>query len=189
MTMETLLERRQLTAKAAFDLVDGLLAGLEAMHSVEVAHLDLKPTNVVMRGGKEPVLVDFGLAGRHIRLGCGSGAYGAPEIWGYTSGHGHVSPMPADVYAAACLTYEALTAQALFTQETEVALISAHVTHDGWPTPLRSLHQERVLAPVAVLLGRALRRAAKDRINVTTFRKELRALAPALSSLPWPFPA
>jgi serine/threonine protein kinase len=188
-TMETLLARRQLTAKAALELVDGLLAGLEAMHSVGVAHLDLKPTNVVMRGGKEPVLVDFGLAGRHIRLGCGSGAYGAAEVWGYTSGDGPISPMPTDVYAAACLTYEALTAQALFTQESEVALISAHVTHDGWPNPLRALHQERVLAPMAMLLGRALRRTPKDRIDVTTFRKELRALAPALSALPWPFPA
>ena len=188
-TLETLLARRQLTAKGALDLMDGLLAGLEAMHSVGVAHLDLKPTNVVMRDGKEPVLVDFGLAGRHIRLGCGSGAYGAPEVWGYTSGEGPVSPMPADVYATACLTYEALTARALFTQESEVALISAHVTHDGWPNALRSMHQERVLAPLAMLLGRALRRAAKDRIDVVTFRKELRALAPALSPLPWPFPA
>jgi eukaryotic-like serine/threonine-protein kinase len=188
-TLETLLARRQLTAKGALELVDGLLAGLEAMHSVGVAHLDLKPTNVVMRAGEEPVLVDFGLAGRHIRLGCGSGAYGAPEVWGYTSDDGAVLPLPADVYAAACLTYETLTARALFTQETEVALISAHVTHDGWPEPLRALHQQRVLAPVALLLGRALRRAAKDRIDVTTLRKELRSLAPSLSHLPWPFPA
>jgi hypothetical protein len=188
-TLETLLARRQLTAKAALELVDGLLAGLEAMHSVGVAHLDLKPTNVVMRSGKEPVLVDFGLAGRNIRLGCGSGAYGAPEVWGYTAGDDAVSPMPADVYAAACLIYEALTARALFTQESEVALISAHVTHDGWPDPLRALHQERVLAPLAMLLGKALRRTAKDRIDATTFRKELRSLSPALAPLPWPFPA
>jgi hypothetical protein len=189
-TMETLLARRQLTTKGALELVDGLLAGLEAMHSVGVAHLDLKPTNVVMRGGREPVLVDFGLAGRHIRLGCGSGAYGAPEIWGYTAAdNAPASPMPADVYAAACLIYEALTAEALFTQESEVALISAHVTHDGWPEPLRVLHQKRALQPVALLLGRALRRTAKDRIDVTTFRKELRALAPSLHGLEWPLSA
>ena len=56
------------------------------MHGVGVAHLDLKPTNVVMRKGKEPVLVDFGLAGRHLRLGCGSGPYGAPEVWGLITG-------------------------------------------------------------------------------------------------------
>jgi hypothetical protein len=136
------------------------------------------------------VLVDFGLAGRHIRLGCGSGAYGAPEVWGYTTEEGApVLPMPADVYAAACLTYETLTAQPLFPQETEVALISAHVTHDGWPDPLRALHQKRALQQVALLLGRALRRTPKDRIDVTTFRKELRSLAPALLGLSWPFAA
>jgi hypothetical protein len=188
-TLETLLARHQLTTRAALELVDGLLAGLEAMHSVGVAHLDLKPTNVVMRAGNEPVLVDFGLAGRNIRLGCGSGAYGAPEIWGYTSEDGPVSPMPADVYAAACLIFETLTARALFTQESEVALISAHVTHDGWPDPLRILHQQPALAPLAVLLGRALRRTPKDRIDAITFRKELRSLAPKLSPLSWPFAA
>ena len=48
------------------------------MHGVGVAHLDIKPTNVVIRKGEAPVLVDFGLAGRQIRLGCGSAPYGAP---------------------------------------------------------------------------------------------------------------
>ena len=124
---------------ARFALIDGVLAGLEAMHSVGVAHLDLKPTNVVMRKGKEPVLVDFGLAGRHLRLGCGSGPYGAPEVWGLITGDDPVSPITADVYAAACLIYETLTTQPLFNQATEMALVTAHMSHDGWPTPLRHL--------------------------------------------------
>ena len=50
-----------------------LLAGLEAMHEVPIAHLDVKPANLVLREGTgDAVLVDFGLAGRRIRSGCGS---------------------------------------------------------------------------------------------------------------------
>src|SRR5262249_48389536 len=101
-TLELSIARRQLTTERALALLDGVLAGLEAMHGVGVAHLDLKPTNVVIRQGKEPVLVDFGLAGRHIRPGCGSGPYGAPEVWGLAADNGaKESPTAADVYAAA----------------------------------------------------------------------------------------
>ena len=39
-TSETLISRRQLTTERAFALIDGVLAGLEAMHSVGVAHLE-----------------------------------------------------------------------------------------------------------------------------------------------------
>jgi hypothetical protein len=185
-TLETLVSRRQLTTARALGLIDSLLAGLEAMHGVGVAHLDLKPSNVVMRRGEEPVLVDFGLAGRHIRLGCGSGPYGAPEIWGWESGKGPSSPTAADVYAAACLAYETLTTQPLFDQPTEVALTAAHVSHDGWPTPLRSWHRQKDLALVAELVGRALRRNPRDRIDISTFRAKLASLAPSLARLPWP---
>jgi len=186
-TLETLVARRKLTTARALTLVDGVLAGLEAMHSVGVAHLDLKPTNVVMRNGEEPVLVDFGLAGRHLRLGCGSGPYGAPEVWGWEAEGGPFAPTAADVYASVCFAYEMLTTQPLFDQPNEVALTAAHVSHDGWPTPLRSLHRQKDLAVVAELFGRGLRRSPRDRFDISTFRSKLAALAPLLSRLPWPF--
>jgi serine/threonine protein kinase len=156
------------------------------MHGVGVAHLDLKPTNVVMRKGEEPVLVDFGLAGRHIRLGCGSGPYGAPEVWGLETEGGPVAPTGADVYAVACLVYETLTTQPLFDQPTEIALTTAHLSHDGWPMPLRSWHRQKDLAPIAELLGHALRRNPKTRVDAPTLRRKLAALAAPLARLPWP---
>jgi hypothetical protein len=185
-TLEMLIARRQLTTERALAVLDGLCTGLEAMHAVGVAHLDLKPTNVVMRKGTEPVLVDFGLAGRHIRPGCGSGPYGAPEVWGFVAGEGPVSPTPADVYAVACITYETLTTQPLFDQDSEMALVTAHMSHDGWPTPLRSWYRQKEVAAVAQLVGQGLRRNPRDRIDIATFRKKLAAIAPSLASLPWP---
>ncbi|HEX9296755.1 MAG TPA: protein kinase [Polyangiaceae bacterium] len=185
-TLEMLISRRQLTAERALRLLDGVLLGLEAMHQVGVAHLDVKPTNVVLRKDTEPVLVDFGLAGRHIRPGCGSGPYGAPEVWGYVAEDGPAAATCADVYAAACLTYETFTTQPLFDQETETALVTAHMSHDGWPTPLRSWYRQKEVSAVAQLVGQGLRRGPKERIDIATFRKRLNALAPSLSTLPWP---
>ncbi len=156
------------------------------MHGVGVAHLDVKPANVVMRKGEEPVLVDFGLSGRHIRPGCGSGPYGAPEVWGLEVDAGSAGATGADVYALSCLAYEALTTQPLFDQPTELALTSAHVSHDGWPTPLRSWHRQKDLVPLAELLGKGLRRHPKDRIDAASLRKKLVALREPLARLPWP---
>ena len=90
------------------------------------------------------------------------------------------------MYAVACLAYETLTTQPLFDQSTEIALTSAHLSHDGWPTPLRSWHRQKDLAPVAELLGHGLRRNPRDRVDTGVLRKKLASLAPPLARLPWP---
>src|SRR5690606_851108 len=71
-----------LTMDLALKYLDGLLAGLAAMHAVGVAHLDVKPSNVILRDEHTPVLVDFGLSGRQLRPGCGTLEYCAPEVLG-----------------------------------------------------------------------------------------------------------
>ena len=81
-TLESLLQARGLSMARALRIVEDVLSGLQAMHAVGVGHLDLKPSNAVLRGGEEAVLVDFGLSGKHIRPGCATGPYGAPEVWG-----------------------------------------------------------------------------------------------------------
>ncbi|MCG2633661.1 MAG: serine/threonine protein kinase [Gammaproteobacteria bacterium] len=44
------------------DLLDAVLAGLEEVHSKKYLHRDIKPGNVYMRDGRQPVLIDFGAA-------------------------------------------------------------------------------------------------------------------------------
>jgi serine/threonine protein kinase len=164
-------------------LLDDVLAGLEAMHSAGVGHLDLKPSNVVIREGDEAVLVDFGLAGRHIRPGCGTGPYGAPEVWGAGEG----TPMAADVYSFGCVAYEALTGALLFDAENEVAQIAQHLAHDGLPEALAALGaRDGRLAPLVDLVRGTLRREPRARPSATALRGSLRAIAPALARVPWP---
>jgi serine/threonine protein kinase len=156
------------------------------MHRVGVGHLDVKPSNVILRRGEEPVLVDFGLAGRHIRPGCGTGAYEAPEVWGAVKAH-DATPMPADVYAAGCLVYEALSGEPLFDQKNEVALVAAHLTHDGWPPQLKAWYKSSPeLSRLSQLLAAALRREPAARVTVAGLRQGLSTLAPALVNRSWP---
>jgi serine/threonine protein kinase len=133
-----------------------------------------------------PVLVDFGLAGRHVRPGCATGPYGAPEIWGLIAPDRQPSPIAADVYAYACLAYETLTGDTLFEGESELAVINAHVMHDGYPAKLKLLRETRGLREFCELIANALRRHPDERISVPEMREGLRELGPALARFTWP---
>ncbi|WP_437909383.1 protein kinase [Sorangium sp. So ce327] len=183
---DKLLDARGLTSRSAVALLDGILAGLEAMHAVGVGHLDIKPTNVILRGGREPVLVDFGLAGRHIRPGCATGCYGAPEIWGVVPAGVTPTPLTADVYSFGCLAYEILTGKTLFDAPTEVALITAHVTHDGLPAPIKRIADDPRTADIAAFMYACLRHNPNDRANASSLREMLLRITGQLADLRWP---
>ncbi len=185
-TLEHLLEARGVDTARVLRVLDDVLRGLEAMHSAGVGHLDLKPSNVVLRRDEQAVLVDFGLAGRHIRPGCATGAYGAPEVWGALEGRKDLTPMKADVYAFGCVAFEALTGKVLFQADTEMAQIAKHVGHDGSPPPLRELQKRAELRPLTDLLVSALRQDPSARPTAATLRKELARMAPALGQTSWP---
>ena len=76
-----------LLQKEAVEIAYQVCLALEYLHSKEIAHLDVKPDNVLFcyppaNGGQlEPVLVDFGIAARtRLRaIDAGSVAYMPPE--------------------------------------------------------------------------------------------------------------
>jgi hypothetical protein len=186
-TLERLVHTKGLDVKKGLALLDDVLKGLEAMHSIGVGHLDIKPSNVVMRKGQEAVLVDFGLSGRHIRPGCATGPYGAPEVWGaLESKDPYPSPAKADIYAFGCVAYETLTGKQLFDGETELALVAKHVSHDGMPPPVKALSSKAVSSALAQFLSKTLRRMPHDRPTAADARKELGRLAPELAKAKWP---
>ncbi len=170
-----------LRARRAFEILDGVLAGLETMHAHGVGHLDVKPSNVVLRGGEVPALVDFGLAGRRVRPGCATGPYGAPEVWGAIDDH--PSPLAADVYAFGALAFEVLTGEVLFDAKGDVTTVGQHLAHDGDPPRLARLAGYPGLR---ALLGRALRRDPRARVTVGELRAEMREVARGLVEAPWP---
>jgi hypothetical protein len=187
--LERVIASRTFDVPRALVTLDDVLAGLEAMHGVGVGHLDVKPSNVVMRKGQEAVLVDFGLAGRHVRPGCATGPYGAPEVWGVVPDKYEPQPPPADLYAFGCLAFEVLTGRVLFDASNEVAQIGLHVAHDGLPAPLAELGQRPGLKPLVELLQATLRRDPRKRPTAPDVRALLRRVAPEVAKLSWPLGA
>src|SRR6185436_6550597 len=184
--LDKLIRSRSLSAERALTYLDGILSALEAMHGAGVGHLDIKPSNVILRDGKTPVLVDFGLSGRQLRPGCGTLEYCAPEVLGLVESK---SPMPADMYAFACTAFEALTSELLFDAEDETSIMSAHIGHDGWPDKLARLAHIPESADVARLLAACLRRDPKTRPTANQARRALRELTPKLAGVAFPLGA
>jgi eukaryotic-like serine/threonine-protein kinase len=184
-TLEREISARTMTMPRALKVLADLLSGIEAMHGAGIAHLDVKPSNVVLRGGKDAVLVDFGLAGRKIRPGCATGSYGAPEVWA-ASENTTQSPMPADVYAFACVAFELLTAVTLFDGPSEIALISMHLAHDGSPAGVKKLAVALGGDALAEVLFSALRRDPAKRASIRDLKRDFDQLSKKLSTAKWP---
>ena len=188
-SLEKLLETNDLDMRRAFDLLDGVAAGLEAMHAIGVAHLDVKPSNIIVRlreGGESPVLVDFGLAGRHLRPGCGTAEYGAPEVWGAIQSE---LALPVDVYAFCCMAYELVTNDCLFVAENELGMINAHVEHDGAPDGIKGLGRNPPTSRFAQVLRAGLRQNPAHRATITQVRAALAEVRADVEGLAWPLGA
>ena len=185
---ERILGSQSFSHELALHVLDGLMAGLEAMHEAGIAHLDVKPSNAILREGTgDPVLVDFGLAGRKVRPGCATLCYGAPEIWEATPGTANgLPPAAADVYAFACCAYELLTGKTLFDGTSDVAIISQHITHDGMPPQIQRIGQIQGLNLLAAFLTPCLRYDPTKRATIRQLRERFPALRELLVNHPWP---
>jgi hypothetical protein len=185
-TIERVIDSRSFDMKRCVKAMDDILAGLEAMHSAGLGHLDIKPSNVLLRRGEQGVLVDFGLAGRKIRPGCGTGPYGAPEVWGVVPDDFSPHPMACDIYSFGCLAFEMLTGKVLFDAPNEVTQISMHVSHDGAPAPMRALIANPEIGPLAEVLVATLRRDPRHRPTAEVLRSDIRAVASMVEDAKWP---
>jgi serine/threonine protein kinase len=187
--LDRLIRSRSLQLDSSFRYLDGILAGLEAMHGAGVGHLDVKPSNVILRDGETAVLVDFGLSGRQLRPGCGTLEYCAPEVLGVIpEGHSPIPPA-ADLYAFACTAYEMLTGELLFDADDEMELVSLHVAHDGWPDKLARLAHHKRFADVCVVLAACLRQDPRRRPTASDARRALAKAAIPLRGESWPLAA
>lgn len=184
-TLEEELASGAMRMSHALDILDGVLAGLDAMHGAGVGHLDIKPDNVVLRRETaQATLVDFGLSGRTVRKKCGNPTYAAPEVW--NDEREPESAFAADAYSFACLAFETLTGVPLFDSDDFFGLVRGHLSHDGWPPPLAALRARPELRKLAEVLSRALRANPAQRTRVRMLRTELRRVAPSVRDLAWP---
>jgi serine/threonine protein kinase len=97
-----------------------------------------------------------------------------------------LSPLPVDLYAFACMAFEALTAELLFDGEDEATILAEHAAHDGWPRRNAELVRVPGCREIATLLAACLRKDQRLRPTAKQARRALAELAPQLARVAWP---
>lgn len=132
-------EHGPLNENTAVALCTKIGSALAFMHSKGILHLDLKPSNIMMRRDGTPVLIDFGLSKQYdnngepessTNVGSGTPGYAPIEQADYHDGKGF--PVTMDVYALGATMFNMLTGQ----RPPE----ASSILNDGFPYGLLKKH-------------------------------------------------
>lgn len=161
-TLHDMLKSGALPAERAVAIIGHIASALDAAHAAGLIHRDVKPQNIMVASGDFAYLVDFGIAEAHgdSRLTMtgtqiGSMAYMAPERFG-----GEDTTPAVDVYALACVLYEALTGQTPFPGHGLEQVIAAHLSA---PAPRPSAINPHVPVALDNVVARGLAKEPDDR--------------------------
>ena len=138
------LRRGPLPAPEALRIAQQLAQALAYVHSCGVLHRDLKPDNVLLRGG-QPLLTDFGLAldegGAHSRVTATGVSQGTPGFWAPEQALGQTARFGphTDLYGLGAVLYACLTGRA----PVEGQSLQAHLSLESF----RRIEPPRTLRP------------------------------------------
>jgi serine/threonine protein kinase len=160
-TLHDIVKTGALEPERTVDIIRQIGAALDAAHAQGLIHRDVKPQNIIVTPEDFAYLVDFGIAEArgetHLtRAGyqVGSWAYMAPERF-----REQEATPAVDVYALACVLYEALTGHIPFPGDTH-QVIAAHLSS---PPPRPSAANRRVPVALDAVVARGMAKEPDDR--------------------------
>jgi serine/threonine protein kinase len=161
---QVLANEGSLNPTRAVAIVRQIAAALDAAHSAQIVHRDVKPANILLTADDFAYLVDFGLANAATDANLtssgatvGTFAYMAPERLSNAE-----TTHRADIYALACVLYECLTGYPPYGATGLPALITAHLSA---PIPRPSQRRREIPADFDQVIARGMAKNPNDRYS------------------------
>ena len=135
-------------------------SALSYMHSHRVLHLDLKPSNIMLRSTGEAVLIDFGLSKHYddhgrpessTTIGAGTPGYAAMEQSNYREGSGFAATL--DVYGLGATLYKMLSG--------ERPPLATDIFNEGFPRQV--LEKKGISKGLIAVVEKSMSSAKRDR--------------------------
>lgn len=173
-------QNQKLSEKQCIELTKQIGSAVSFMHDNMMLHLDLKPSNIMLKQNGDAVLIDFGLSKQYTengepetltKVGGGTPGYAPLEQISYRDGKGF--PVTMDVYALGGTMYKMLTG----VRPPE----ASDILEDGFP--LHELTNRNVSEHTAVVIAKAMMPKRSERYqSVMDMIKDLSSESPASHS-------
>jgi diguanylate cyclase (GGDEF)-like protein len=157
--LAAILQRERLGVATVLDLALALAETVGALHRLGVAHRDINPANILLRGPqRRPVIIDFDIASSFAEERpaftaqseiAGTLAYIAPEQTGRT---GHVLDRRADLYSLGATLYELATGKTPFEGDDAFGLIRDHLVRIPTPPAERDARVPQAFSDIVMRL-------------------------------------
>lgn len=154
--------RGHLSSKESVDYAIQIAKALGYMHQNKMLHLDLKPSNIMMRKDNKLVLIDFGLSKRFdvyasTTIGHGTPGYAPVEQANYQGNDNGEFPVTMDIYALGCTMFKMLTGH----RPPEASVI----LNEGFP--IAEFKDIGVNKPLVDIVARCMEPRRKNRYKTT----------------------
>jgi serine/threonine-protein kinase len=176
-TLDQLVQRDgALPVEEALRIAIGAARGLAFAHRQGHVHRDVKPQNILLNGGGQPKVTDFGISrALDVKKGVtqtgtvlGTSNYIAPE-----QASGEKATAQSDVYSLGVVLFELLTGRRPFSGDNFVAVAMKHINEV--PPTVAELRRD-VPPRVSAAVARALEKDPRDRFaSMEAFAAELDA--------------
>ena len=162
-------------------LVAAAADALAFAHGQGIVHRDIKPANLMRVGETTVKIMDFGLAKNPTTSMTHDGALlGTPNYMSPEQVRGEALDGRADLFSLGVVLYEMLTGEKPFGGDSISSVLYRIVNE---PPKAASLRLDRVPAPLAAFLTRALAKSASDRFpDAAAFATALRRAGSAVGS-------